>query len=166
MKNSLSPYLRIGSSNFRTLVAFFCVGLFFLSVLQATNIENGKGSFINSVEPSFPVNTSILPKSPGLSIPTPSFIPNKGQFSPDVYARLPLNLGDVWLTKTGIWITLFPENQMEKLHERVDLMDTLNGSAIHLEIKNARFNEPSYYGQESKSIIIITKVKIQKTGRI
>ena len=39
----------------------------------------------------------------------PQFIPNKNQYSDNVIAKLPLNFGQLWFTKSGIWIQLLKE---------------------------------------------------------
>lgn len=189
MKNSRLRRVQIKSSFFRTLIAFFVCGCFHFSFVHAIKMEN-EGFYFKSVEQSkfnshysssinllkfanhaWVTSSTTYPK-PQNSIkpivsnqPSPSFIPNKGQFAPEVISRLPLTMGDVWLTKSGIWITLFPENQMEKLHERVDLLDTLKGCAIHIEMKNAQFNEPQYFGDESQEYYNYFKGKNSKNWK-
>ncbi len=95
----------------------------------------------------------------------PRFIPNDGQYPQNVYAKLPLNNGAVWLTNTGFWMTFFNESQIKKLHERGDFLDTLSGAAVHLQFNLARFSAPTYYGKESDEYYNFYKGKNPKNWK-
>ncbi len=138
-KNHIAQYSITGTM-FRCCLCVFYVILFYhIELFGATALPQ-------DLLKKSPTNFSIPENN---NQPVPSFIPNKGQFAPQVYAKLPLSIGDVWITNSGLWITVFPEVQLEKLHERVDLNETLIGRAIHLEMKNAEFKAPQYYGEQS-----------------
>jgi gliding motility-associated-like protein len=82
----------------------------------------------------------------------PQFIPNKNQYSDNVIAKLPLNFGQLWFTKSGIWIQLLKEEELESLHDKTVDHSTLNCDVVHLDFFGANLSNYQFEGDSSEEI--------------
>lgn len=87
------------------------------------------------------------------------FVENKGQWNSDVFFKANLVHGDLWVTRSGIWINSWDQQATEKMHDRGLNKFSVNCHALLLSFNGGEFSEVVTRGEAFSEVYHFFKGK-------